>query len=434
MSQLHDEPQHDFSTLLKILSTPSDLEALSNQSIQHDLGELVETIRQHLDMDVAFLSRLKHGFRKITEVNKRPGSKVKLDKGHQDPEEITYCRMIVDKKLPSVIADTREHPITSDLQLTEELNIGSYIGVPVILSGGQVYGTLCCFKEKPDDTLSKRDVSILTLLASFTARHIEKDMLQRDFQKQVRREVSAIINENLLSTVLQPIYDCKLNKIVGFECLARFDKAPYQPPNYWFDSAAQGGYGELLELYAIEVALQALPTVPQDCFLSLNISPQYLYSGRLHTLLMGIPLERIVLEVTEREAIDHYEDFRRNLQPLREQGLRLAVDDAGAGFASFQHILELQADIIKLDQSLICNLDQDQGRRALVAALIGFAAETNCLVLGEGVETPNEMSILQRLGAHFIQGYYLSHPLPLEQAITFFHAHECIPETSQAGA
>ncbi|MCO4784407.1 MAG: EAL domain-containing protein [Marinomonas atlantica] len=413
--------EHAFSTILSILSAPSDLENLSSKIIHRDINLLVESIRHHLNMDVAFLSRFKNGFREITQINKREGCQINIAAGQKDCEEVTYCKLIADNKLPSLIPNTRENSVTAEMPITEHLTIGSYIGVPILLSDGSCYGTLCCFNEQPDETLSERDLSILTLFSSFAARNLEKDLQRKRMHKQIRKEVSSMIRSNALSSVFQPIYDNQQKKIVGFECLTRFNIEPYRTPDYWFNRASQAGFGELLELYAIEIALASFDKVPDDCFITLNISPKFVGSPKLKELLKDQPLHRIVLEVTEREPIDDYNQFRNDLKPFRERGLRLAVDDAGAGYASFQHILELSADIIKLDRSLICNVNQDLGRRALSAALIGFANETNCLVLGEGVETQAEMDTLNNLGARYLQGYYLSHPLSLQQAVDFYH-------------
>nr|WP_247655455.1 EAL domain-containing protein [Stutzerimonas frequens] len=93
--------------------------------------------------------------------------------------------------------------------------------------------------------------------------------------------------------------------------------------------------------------------------------------------------------------------------------MRLAVDDAGAGYASFRHILKLKPDVIKLDASLIRNVDSDTGCRALAAALIRFAEETGCKVVAEGVETQEELAMLRRLEVNKAQGYLLGRPAPL---------------------
>lgn len=108
------------------------------------------------------------------------------------------------------------------------------------------------------------------------------------------------------------------------------------------------------------------------------------------------------------------------LSSLRQRGLRLAVDDAGAGYASFRHILKLKPDVIKLDSSLVAAIDKDGGIRALAAALIRFAEETGSKVVAEGVETEQELQVLRQLKVNKAQGYLLGRPGPLETLKTTF--------------
>jgi len=111
--------------------------------------------------------------------------------------------------------------------------------------------------------------------------------------------------------------------------------------------------------------------------------------------------------------IDDYQSLREALFPLRNKGVLLAVDDAGAGYANFSHILELEPDCIKLDRSLTAGLDTRIKSRALAASLIGFAEQTGSKIIAEGVETETELKILKELGVQKAQGYLFGRPLPL---------------------
>jgi EAL domain-containing protein (putative c-di-GMP-specific phosphodiesterase class I) len=130
-----------------------------------------------------------------------------------------------------------------------------------------------------------------------------------------------------------------------------------------------------------------------------------------------LPPERIVIEITEHTDVDDYEDLLRVLQPLRQRGIRLAIDDAGAGYSSLRHILNLRPDYIKLDIDLIRHIDIDPARRALASALIAFARDTDSTIIAEGVETASEFATLQALGVEQAQGYFLGRPKPLESAL-----------------
>jgi EAL domain-containing protein (putative c-di-GMP-specific phosphodiesterase class I) len=130
-----------------------------------------------------------------------------------------------------------------------------------------------------------------------------------------------------------------------------------------------------------------------------------------------VALKRVVLEVTEHDYIQDYPALLEALAPLRTLGLRVAIDDAGAGYASLRHVLHIQPELIKLDISLTRNIDTDPKRRALASALIAFARETQARIVAEGVETEAELRMLKRLGAGCAQGYFLARPMPLQQAL-----------------
>lgn len=184
----------------------------------------------------------------------------------------------------------------------------------------------------------------------------------------------------------------------------------------WFAEAARVGLGDELEMAVIKKALRGLERLPDEVYLSLNTSPESILSGAVEKSLYGAPLERIVLELTEHQHIADYSRLRTLLRPLRKKGLRLAVDDIGAGYASFRHILQCHPDIIKLDMSLTQRLETDQMKRALAAALVKFAEEMNMKVVAEGVETTGELRELIDLNVAKVQGYLISRPLPIDEA------------------
>jgi len=126
-----------------------------------------------------------------------------------------------------------------------------------------------------------------------------------------------------------------------------------------------------------------------------------------------VPAGRIVLEITEHSPVSDYDVLRRALEPLRELGVRVAIDDVGAGFASMRHVLRLDPDLLKLDMTLTRAIDADTSRHALVVALVAFAAQVGAGVVAEGVETQEELSALEDAGVQFAQGFLLARPGPL---------------------
>lgn len=117
-----------------------------------------------------------------------------------------------------------------------------------------------------------------------------------------------------------------------------------------------------------------------------------------------------MLEVTERHEVGNYGPLADALAPLRRAGLRIAVDDAGAGFASMRHILQLKPDLIKLDREIIAGIDTDPAQRALGAAMVGFSSEIGAALVAEGIETEAELAAVTELGMTAAQGYLIGRP------------------------
>jgi EAL domain-containing protein (putative c-di-GMP-specific phosphodiesterase class I) len=404
-------------TILKGLE--NELSLTEATEITDNLSYILSVIRKHLEMDVAFISEFTDQIRKI-EVFDSAERNISLKPGHADPTELTYCRKIVDGELDEIIADTSENPLTKSMSITQELDIGSYLGVPIVLDDGEVYGTFCCFSHTPDTTLSERDLALMKIFADIAARQIDKQLIKSQEENEIKRRVSKVLSNKHIKTVFQPIYHVDEKRVIGYECLSRFLNTPYRTPDIWFEEAQFTGLGEELEIMAITAALDKVNLFPADINFSLNISPEYVINGAVERALdQHIFNKKIILEVTEHAQITDYHAFRKAIQSLRKQGVRLAIDDVGACYSSLHHILELGADIIKLDISLIRNIDTDTSRKALTAALLAYAKETSCEVLAEGVETKQEFSELVRLGIKKIQGYFISQPLELEDAVNF---------------
>lgn len=258
-------------------------------------------------------------------------------------------------------------------------------------------------------------------LIGFTAttRRLDANDAREAELSTVRERIERILDEQLLSTVWQPIYSLDHGRIVGVEALSRLtvDGVAY-PPDRCFADAFSVGLGVELETLAVERALAAAPAFPDEVYVSVNLSPETVAAGRLAALgrATPIPRRRLVLELTEHVSIENYDTVVAALGELREQGVRLAVDDAGAGFASFRHILRLKPDIIKLDQSITRGITDNPAQRALAAALVLFAMEVGSMTItAEGVETAADLSTVSTLGVDAAQGYHLCRPVAAER-------------------
>ncbi len=268
------------------------------------------------------------------------------------------------------------------------------------------------------DTLARtaRGQSVLSAeVAGGVLREAVGALGRRDEEAELELELATrmrqVIDFGLVETVFQPIVDLREGRTVGVEALSRFAGNPSRTPDRWFADAGSVGLRPALELVAARAALEHLDDIPDGAYLALNMSPGTL--GHCAELIEERWRERIVIEITEHAAIDDYDAVAGTLRELRDAGMRVAVDDAGAGFASMRHALQLAPDIIKLDVSLSRGIDTDPQRRALTAGLVGFADELGANIVAEGIETHAELSALRKLGVDFGQGFHLAMPGPL---------------------
>jgi EAL domain-containing protein (putative c-di-GMP-specific phosphodiesterase class I) len=233
-------------------------------------------------------------------------------------------------------------------------------------------------------------------------------------QARLRRaEIEWALAGDVVRMVFQPVVDIDHDEVVGVEALARFDTHPVQPPNFWFDQAAQVGLGLQLELLAVERALAHIDLLEPHQFMSVNVSPATAITDELRETLAGAPGRRVVLELTEHVKVTDYEALWPAFDELRAQGVRIAVDDAGAGYSGLQHILRLQPDVVKLDHDLTSNIEADPARRALGSAMARFAQDIGAALVAEGIESSAALDTLRDLGVPWGQGYHLAEPGPL---------------------
>lgn len=225
-----------------------------------------------------------------------------------------------------------------------------------------------------------------------------------------RDRVDAVVQERALDVALQPIVDLGTGRLGGAEALARFRDG--RSPDAWFADAQAAGMSLELDRLAFGRALELIEHLPLHAYLSINATPELVLSGHLTDALLGrgLTLSQIVIEITEHARIDDYDALHLALTPLREQGVCLAIDDTGAGYASLSHVLRLRPDIIKIDRSLIERITSDPARRSLVTALVLLALDLDARITAEGIETPSELETLAILGADHGQGYLLGRP------------------------
>ena len=222
-----------------------------------------------------------------------------------------------------------------------------------------------------------------------------------------------VLDQRTFHPVYQPIYSLTDGHLIAVEALTRFDVEPIRAPDVWFLAAHHAGRGADLELAAIEAAIEGAADLPENVELWLNLSPMTVAHPRLRALLDLCGERKIALELSEHEIVADYDVLVERLVRVRQAGIRIAVDDAGAGFASLRHIVRLAPDITKLDISLTQHLASSHVRRALGDALIAFVHRMEGTLVVEGIEDVADLSAWAALGADAVQGYLTGYPGPL---------------------
>lgn len=364
---------------------------------------VLELAREHLHMEISFLSEFVAG-RQIYRQSAGDPASFGISPGPDIDLRNTYCYLMIEGHIPNAVPDSHTEPALREMAATTVCRIGSYIGVPLWLSDGSLYRTFCCLSHtaQPLDT---RDVSYLSMLADILVDELEAEhRLALD-----SAGIDTILANGSIDTVFQPIIRLTDGRPLGAEALSRFPGAG--TPDTVFERAHQTGRGTELETLAARQAISHLPALPDDRYLAVNLSPAVVEHAANQVLgACGGDLGRLVLEVTETGVVHRYSALRELIAPLRAQGLRLAVDDAGAGYASLRHIIELRPDIIKLDRSLINGVAQDTSRRSAVRAFTGLAEDLNALTVAEGIETIADLNAARDLGVTAGQGYLLGPP------------------------
>lgn len=257
----------------------------------------------------------------------------------------------------------------------------------------------------------------VTLTAELDRRAAQERRLAAE-HRELSARIDAVLAEGRMSMVFQPIVDLAGSRLVGLEALARFATDPPRPPNEWFEDAGRVDRGVELELGAVAAALDQLDQLPCGSFLSVNASPATAVSPRLEQLLDRFPGDRVVLELTEHSPVEDYDTLLTSLGRLRRRGVRVAVDDTGAGYAGLHHLLRVRPEIVKLDVALTRDIDADPARRALATGLVAFARELDAVVIAEGIETTAELETLRALKIGWGQGYHLARPARLPAALS----------------
>jgi diguanylate cyclase (GGDEF)-like protein len=230
--------------------------------------------------------------------------------------------------------------------------------------------------------------------------------------------VADVLNGGGLWPVFQPVIDLRNGEVLAFEGLTRLpDGTPFRDPGVLFEAAEAAGRTYELDLACITSILDGARTIDRRVSLNLNLSPRTLetpefapgpFVARLS--MAGWEPPRVIIELTEREAVRDIDRLRRVLERLRATGIRIAADDVGAGNAGLRLLSQIHFDIVKLDLALV----QEGARRGssldVVRSIADLAARWGAMVIAEGVETPTQLRLLRSLPIAAAQGYLLGRP------------------------
>lgn len=292
--------------------------------------------------------------------------------------------------------------------LADDLQIQSVAWAP-LRADGRVIALLCVGGAMPAADMAPTMPWIVELAAVLEGSALGASLRDRASIVASRDRIRAVIAEGAYRAVFQPIVDLASGQHLGYEALTRF--ADGAAPDAVFAEAGAAGLRMELEIATAETALRSAGPLPANRFININVSPELVLAREpLRTMLREWGFG-VVLEVTEHTPVADYGAVRAAIADIGEH-IQLAVDDAGAGFASLRHILELRPAMVKLDRSLISGVDQDPARQALIAGMVHFAARLEFILLAEGVETEAERVALLELGVTRAQGYLFGRPMP----------------------
>ncbi len=236
---------------------------------------------------------------------------------------------------------------------------------------------------------------------------------------QVRRaKLEQIISTGGVRTLVHPIFRLEDLSVIGYEALSRGPQGTeFERPDKLFRIAYDADSVIRLERLCRQRAFETAASLPEGKMLFINIEPEAVADPELRDIMFttlvagsGVKPEDVVFEITERTAITDFAAFRSTLEYLRRLGFRVAVDDGGAGYGSLQSLAEVRPEWLKIDMSLVRDIDTDDIRRSLVTGLATFAERIGVKLVAEGIETVGELSVLRELGVEYGQGFFFCEP------------------------
>lgn len=246
---------------------------------------------------------------------------------------------------------------------------------------------------------------------------LQADDLAFECRRELSRRIELALEPGAIDPVFQPVVDLQSRRLLGYEGLMRLPADREKPVEQWLEDAVVAGLGIDLEAAAIRAIADKLPFLPPDLRIGVNVSPAAVLTDEVSDLLASLGPQTMVVELTEHAEVEDYDSLASCLAGLRSAGLRISIDDVGAGFASLRHILRLSPDSLKIDRSVSGSCEDDPAALALVRALVSFADALGIDVIAEGIESAAAAELLRDLGVRYGQGYHFGRPAPVEEIV-----------------
>jgi EAL domain-containing protein (putative c-di-GMP-specific phosphodiesterase class I) len=233
-----------------------------------------------------------------------------------------------------------------------------------------------------------------------------------------KEKIQELIMKGSINTVFQPIVRFEDKKVIGYEALSRGPEGTeYENPYLLFDAAAEADVLFELDRLCRKKALINSRSINPGHKLFINCFPTAVHDPEFRDVYLTSFLDEvkinpvnIVLEITEREAIENYELFKEAVSYYSGLGFSIAVDDTGTGYSGLETLFELRPDFIKVDMSIVRDIDKNKVKQELAKALIALSKELNSTVIAEGIETEEELHALREIGVKIGQGFLFARP------------------------
>jgi EAL domain-containing protein (putative c-di-GMP-specific phosphodiesterase class I)/CheY-like chemotaxis protein len=219
----------------------------------------------------------------------------------------------------------------------------------------------------------------------------------------------------------QPIVSWREKRVHAFEALVRSDEPTLARPEHFFHAAEQLHRVQDLGRTIRHSIARSMSFAPRDAMIFVNLHASDLADDELYsrTAALAPYAARIVFEITERTSLERVKDIKERIAALRVLGYRIAVDDLGAGYAGLSSLASLQPEVVKLDMSLVRDVDREPIKQRLVASLQTLGVPLGITVVAEGVETMAERDKLIEIGCDLFQGYLFAAPSRTFPSVTF---------------